>query len=248
MTITTFKRYEKKFMLSEFQYQAILPGLMQYMRPDEHCQEGHEYTIYNIYYDTDDSSIIRHSLSKPYYKEKLRLRSYSIPTSPNSKVFLELKKKLGGVVNKRRAVLTLGEAYQFLEKGTPPKNMDYMNKQVLNETAFYLMNHDVNPTTYISYKRTALFGKYDSDFRITFDRNIITRREELTLEKGRFGEDLLGPGKYLMEVKVSSAFPVWLANLLSENQIYKTSFSKYGMEYTKNLLRQKQVCSLQKAV
>ena len=248
MAITTFKRYEKKFLLNEAQYKAVMPILMQYMRLDEHCQEGKEYTIYNIYYDTDDASIIRHSLSKPYYKEKLRLRTYGIPSSLNSKVFLELKKKIGGIVNKRRAVLTLGEAYKFLESGTRPSNLDYMNAQVLNEIAYYLMNHAVKPTSYISYDRSALFGKDDSNFRITFDHNIITRREELNIEKGRFGEELLGSDKYLMEVKVTSAFPVWLAKLLSENNIHKISFSKYGKEYKQNLLRSEPTYSLKKAV
>ncbi len=246
MAITTFKRYEKKYPLNEKQHQAILPVLMQYMRADEYCQNGREYTIYNIYYDTDTSSIIRHSLAHPYYKEKLRMRSYSIPTSPESKVFLELKKKIGGIVSKRRAVLTFTEANQFLEAGDRPRNMDYINKQVLNEIAFYLKTHPVKPAAYISYKRTALFGKDDSDFRITFDRNIITRRDDLSLEKGRFGEELL-PGRYLMEIKVAGAFPVWLANVLSENQIYQASFSKYGHEYKQNLLRQKAM-SLRKAM
>jgi len=247
MAITTFNRYEKKFVLNETQYQAILPGLMENMRLDGHCKDGQMYTIYNIYYDTDDSSVIRHSLSKPYYKEKLRMRCYSIPTSPDSEVFLELKKKIGGIVNKRRAVLTLSEAYQFLDYGIRPPRMDYINAQVLNEIAFFLTTHAVKPTTYISYKRTALFGKNDSDFRITFDRNIITRRENLNIEKDRSGTDLL-PGKYLMEVKVAGAFPVWLANLLSENQIYKTSFSKYGQEYTRNLLMNEKAYNLPQAV
>jgi len=236
MAITTFQRYEKKFLLSDSQYKSIHPTLMKYLCLDANCKDGLGYSIYNVYYDTDNSSIIRHSLSKPYYKEKLRLRSYSLPKSLNSRVFLELKKKIGGIVNKRRAVLSLGEAYNFLNNGIRPLDSDYMNTQVLNEIAFFLEYHNVKPAAYISYDRTALFGKEDSDFRITFDRNIITRREDISIEKGRFGEDLLGPGKCLMEVKVASAFPVWLAKLLSENQVYKTSFSKYGREYTHNLL------------
>ena len=248
MAITTFKRYEKKFLLNEAQYRAILPVLMQYMCFDDHCRNGREYTIYNVYYDTEDSSVICHSLSKPYYKEKLRLRSYSIPTSTDSEVFLELKKKIGGVVNKRRAVLELGEVYQFLDYGIRPQNLDYINGQVLNEIAYFLENNAVKPAVNISYKRSALFGKDDSCFRITFDRNIITRREEISLEKGRFGEFLLSPDQYLMEVKVPGAFPMWLARLLSENQIYKTSFSKYGKEYTQSLLKEESATGLERAI
>lgn len=248
MAITSFKRYEKKYILTEEQYKAILPVLMQYMRPDEYCRNGKEYTIYNIYFDTEDASVIRNSLSKPYYKEKLRLRSYCIPDSADGTVFLELKKKIGGIVSKRRAVLTLAEAYAFLADWRRPLHMDYMNVQVLNEIAYYLSKHKVKPVCFISYDRTALFGREDRDFRITFDRNIITRREDLRLEKGRFGDYLLGPGKYLMEIKVTGAFPVWLATLLSQHKIYHSSFSKYGYEYKQNQLNNQKTLDLQTAV
>ena len=41
--------------------------------------------------DTSDFYLIRKSLKRPIYKEKVRLRSYDIP-SKNSNVFLEFKK------------------------------------------------------------------------------------------------------------------------------------------------------------
>jgi SPX domain protein involved in polyphosphate accumulation len=218
------------------------------MSIDEHCKDSQEYTISNVYYDTDNSSIIRNSLSKPYYKEKLRLRSYSVINVPSSIVFLELKKKIGGIVNKRRAVLALSEANYFLEHGIRPQNMDYLNEQVLNEISYFLKNNAVKPAAYISYDRKALFSKSDSQFRITFVHNIITRREYVSLEKGRFGEYLLPPNQYLMEVKVAAAFPMWLANLLSENQIYQTSYSKYGNEYKQTLLKNQNGYNLRQAV
>lgn len=202
------------------------------MNPDENCEDGDEYIIYNIYYDTDDDKIIRHSLSKPYYKEKLRLRSYNIP-SPKDTVFLELKKKIGGVVNKRRIVITLEEAYDLINKGKRPENCDYMTEQVLNEIEYFLKTNDVKPKAYISYRRKAFFGKEDRDFRVTFDTHIITRRDELALEKGCYGEELLKDGQHLMEVKILGAIPVWLTKIFAELKIYTSSFSKYGKEYKK---------------
>ena len=79
MAINTFKRYELKFLLNDEQYNSILPVIHQYMNPDKYCVGGKEYGIYNIYYDTDDNYLIRTSLEKPYYKEKIRLRSYYSP-------------------------------------------------------------------------------------------------------------------------------------------------------------------------
>ena len=231
MAIKSFQRYEKKFMLTEAQYNLLIPILSKYMNPDKFCKHGKNYSIYNIYYDTKDSHIIRHSINKPYYKEKLRLRSYTIPSNPTDIVFLELKKKINGIVNKRRATLTLDEAYNFLEYGIRPKTNDYINNQVLNEIEYHLKKNPVYPTLFISYSRKAFFAKDDNDFRITFDSNILTRRDNLKLELGSFGDNLLKENNYLMEVKILGAIPVWFTKVLSDLKIYNTHFSKYGNEY-----------------
>jgi hypothetical protein len=236
MAISTFKRYEVKFILNRDQFDGIVPRLQEYMNPDKFCQNGQNYSIHNIYYDTEDNHIIRTSLSKPYYKEKLRLRSYALPTSLDDIVFLELKKKTAGIVNKRRATMTLREAYGLIESGKHPKTNNYINGQVVNEISYFLSNNKVSPAAYISYTRMAFFGKDNKDFRITFDNDIKTRRTELFLEKERFGLPLLGPDQYLMEVKVADSIPLWLANILAELKMYKTSFSKYGTEYKKYCL------------
>jgi len=119
MITKTFKRYENKYRLNERQLKQLLPVLLTQMKPDAYTSKNGSYSIYNLYYDTDNYDIIRHSLSKPYYKEKLRLRSYTIPTSPEDQVFLELKKKIGGVVNKRRATLSLREASRWSFASSP---------------------------------------------------------------------------------------------------------------------------------
>ena len=195
MAIKSFKRYEKKYLLTSEQYEKLIPRLLEYMKMDDHCVNN-SYSIYNIYYDTDDNSVIRHSISKPYYKEKLRLRSYKIPQSPSDKVFLELKKKINKIVNKRRAIITLEEAYNFLEFGEIPKCTDFITEQVINEIEYYLSHTKVNPTVYIGYNRIAFFGKEDKDFRLTIDSKIITRREDLFLESGCHGTDILKPNGY----------------------------------------------------
>ena len=195
MAIKSFKRYEKKYLLTSEQYEKLIPRLLEYMKMDDHCVNN-SYSIYNIYYDTDDNSVIRHSISKPYYKEKLRLRSYKIPQSPSDKVFLELKKKINKIVNKRRAIITLEEAYNFLEFGERPKCTDFITEQVINEIEYYLSHTKVNPTVYIGYNRIAFFGKEDKDFRLTIDSKIITRREDLFLESGCHGTDILKPNGY----------------------------------------------------
>ena len=110
-----------------------------------------------------------------------------------------------------------------------------MNKQVIKEIQYILKLNNLEPKLYLAYDRRAMFGKNDKGLRITFDNNIRTRRHDLRLEAGDYGQQLLEEGKFLMEVKVEKNIPLWLANLLSEYKIYKTSFSKYGKEYEKTL-------------
>ena len=125
--------------------------------------------------------------------------------------------------------MTLAEAYDFLEIGNRPRTDDYINNQVLNEIEYYLQNNKVYPKVYISYSRKALFGKNDREFRVTFDSNIITRRENITLEAGSYGEELLEKNQYLMEVKILGAMPLWLAKELSSLEVYNTHFQSMGM-------------------
>lgn len=235
MAIEVFNRYESKFLIDSETYKKIESKLLQYMDLDEYNKTHDFYTISNIYFDTKENHLIRTSLSKPKYKEKLRLRAYGVPGS-DEKVFLEIKKKVCGIVNKRRTKLKLKEAYDFVGTGIKPELKEYMNKQVLNEIEYILQIYDLEPKLYLAYDRKAFFGKTNGDLRITFDTNIRTRRYDLKLENGDHGDLLLEEDKWLMEVKAANTLPLWLTNLLSEYRVYKTSFSKYGKEYEKLIL------------
>ena len=238
MPISTFMRKEIKFMLNMDQYEKLLEEIHKYMDPDKFCVGGKDYGIYNLYYDTPDDYLIRTSLEKPYYKEKIRLRSYFSPAKPDDKVFLEIKKKVGGIVTKRRVTMTLEESDAYLMQRKKPVDLSkYLQKQIFSELDVFLQNYPVVPKQYISYQRAAFFGKDDSEFRLTFDREITARRYDLTLAKESYGSQLILPDQRLMEIKVPGAFPMWMTQALSELQIRKVSFSKYGTAY-KNFVRE----------
>ena len=233
MSLKTFKRYEKKFILNERQCEDMIDKLYPYTVPDKFTEQNDGYSIHNIYFDTANNDIIRNSLERPYYKEKLRLRSYNIPIMQEEIVFLEFKKKIGGIVSKRRASLPLREAAEFVRTGVIPGVKGYLNAIVLEEIARFLQVNDVEPKVFITYDRKAFFDKEDKSVRITFDRNIRTRRIDLTLQKGAYGKLLLEENPVILEVKFNKAIPLWLADILSEMKIYSTGFSKYGTEYEK---------------
>ncbi|MBR1443738.1 MAG: polyphosphate polymerase domain-containing protein [Firmicutes bacterium] len=236
MAIEVFNRYEHKYILNQQQYDEMIKVMNEHMNPDPYNKGGKPYTITNIYYDTQDDHLIRASLSKPIYKEKLRLRAYGVPKD-GQKVFLEIKKKYNGIVNKRRTTLKLDEAYKFVGSGEKPQIESYMNKQVINEISYFLKVYDLKPKLYLAYDRIAYFEKGNDDLRISFDQNIRSRREDVQLEIGDHGNLLLEEGQYLMEIKTSLAMPLWLTHTLARLNLKRQSFSKYGAEF-KNTVNQ----------
>ena len=228
-----FKRIEIKYLLDETTYMRLRERLKGMAEVDRYG----ESTILNIYYDTPDYRLIRTSLDKPDYKEKLRLRSYNTPTK-ESPAFIEIKKKYDGVVYKRRIDMKYDEALGYLA-GSGDEVSSRLNRQIKNEIDYMRSYYGgLQPMMVISYDRIAMFGKEDPELRITFDRNIRYRTDRLDLRYGGSGKDLLKPGQRLMEVKIAGAFPLELARIFSELRIYPVSFSKYGRGYV-NLMTEK---------
>lgn len=222
----TFQRIEKKYLLNKEQYEVLFIKLKPYMEPDRYGL----HTICNIYYDTEQYDLIRTSIEKPPYKEKLRLRSYGVP-GMRDRVFVDIKKKWDGVVYKRRIAMNLMEAKACLEQGQPILG----NGQIGQEVDYFIKFYHPKPKLYIAYDREAYVGREDENLRITFDKNIRSRKKGLKLELGDEGERLLEDDWRLMEIKISRAFPMWLAAILSELSIYPVSFSKYGAIYKQQL-------------
>lgn len=218
---TCFRRVEKKYLLTYAQYAAMKKGMASYVRPDAYSH----YTLCNIYYDTPDYRLIQYSLEKPIYKEKLRVRSYGVP-SWNDQVFVELKKKFDGVVYKRRVILGASDAESWLTGHKPATA-----SQISREIQWFLHAYPVVPKVFIGYDREAYAGMENSELRITFDTNLRGRDWDLDLQCGDYGERILPAHQILMELKIPDSAPLWLSRLLSENGIFSSSFSKYGTYY-----------------
>lgn len=225
-TLMKFERTEKKYLLTANQFDALSRMLAPKMTIDQYG----EHTILNIYYDTVDYRPIQASIEKPDYKEKLRVRSYKTPQD-NDKVFVELKKKCGGIVYKRRDEMTLAQSNAFLLSGVmPPKQ-----SQIIQEIAWFCDFYHPVPKVFLAYDRIALYGNEDPGLRITFDRNIRWRQTALDLSMGDWGVALCDDKCIIMEIKLVSGMPMWLSHALARLNIYPSSFSKYGTVYQQHL-------------
>ena len=224
-TQMVFRRYEQKYFLTREQKELLLRAAGPRLRPEEYGRT----TVRNVYFDTGDFRLIRRSLEKPVYKEKLRLRSYR-KTPPGGEVFVELKKKYRKVVFKRRVLLPERAAANWLcgcQRGP-------LDTQIAREIEYFRDYHGpLRPVLFLAYERESYYGLEGGDLRMTFDENIRARRTGLSTGAHAAAEPLLAEGAVLMELKTAGAIPLWLARLLSEQQLFCTPFSKYGMAYQK---------------
>ncbi len=222
-----FKRYEKKYKLTKQQFITILSEIEPYVINDKYGFTR----INSLYFDTPQKIIIRNSIEKPVYKEKLRLRCYNTCTMDGA-TFTEIKKKYKGVVYKRRIKTDYDTAYKYLMN----INDDIPFSQIKNEIDYFKMHYSgLEPSMCIFYDRNAFYDKNDPNVRITFDNNLLYRDYDLDLTKGIYGEKIIDEDIYIMEIKTLGAMPLWLCEILDKYSIYPTSFSKYGNAYLKTL-------------
>ena len=216
-----FQRYELKYLLSREQRAAVEAVLPEHMKPDRYGPS----VIRNLYFDTGDYRLIRRSMEKPVYKEKLRIRSYASASAEDT-VFVELKKKYKGIVYKRRLMLPQDTAIKWLCGCSSLMPDSQIGREIQYFCSFY---GNLHPTVFLSYSRQAWSD--GRDLRITFDDNIVCRQDDLHLSAEPCGSPLLPEGLTLMEIKTSGGIPLWLTRILTRQQIFKTSFSKYGTAY-----------------
>lgn len=225
-----FKRVEKKFLLTEEEYNELFKRIEPYLKPDKYFAS----TICNIYFDNKNNEVLINSIEKPIYKHKIRLRSYGIPTLEDD-VFLEIKSKYKKIVGKRRIKLKLKDfkKYQSAKKYTG-------NNQIMKEVDYLFKLYDLKPSYFVAYDRKCYVGKSDEYLRITIDTNLRSRKNHLRLDYGDQGKKYFSEQKYIVEIKILGAMPLWLVRSLSELQIYSVSFSKIGNIFIKD--KEEEIC------
>lgn len=210
MSIQIFRRFEQKYILDSNSYNELMNRIKNKIEKDHYYKSN----ILNIYFDSDKFDLIIDSLEKPVFKKKIRLRSYSTPNMCD-KVFLEIKNKYDGVVGKRRVEMTLKEFYDYYNLGIIPK----VNKQIMSEIDFFFKKYELSPKIFIAYDRLSFYDKNNINFRITFDKDIRYRMDELKLDLGDSGKKYFSDDKFIMEIKSLHSIPIWFTDILTELKI-----------------------------
>ncbi|WP_087974417.1 polyphosphate polymerase domain-containing protein [Oceanobacillus rekensis] len=226
MALEIFRRKEQKYLITMDQYEKLIDKISSYMRPDKFGQNG-KYTVTSLYFESNDRKIYFETKNKLKYRQKLRLRVYN-DTDISGTAFFEIKQKHKKVVNKRRMLLPLYEAYRYIEMEEDCiDNYKTSNTQVLREIDYFRNLYQLEPEMIVSYDRHALHCLSDSDLRITFDFNLKCRNNDLSLENGAYGNYFIDPNLVVLEVKVNESVPLWLTRILQDLDCEQRSASKF---------------------
>lgn len=221
-----FNRVEKKYLLDMPTKKKVLNVLEKNMREDEYFKSE----IFNIYFDTDNFDLIVKSIENPDFKQKFRARGYS----GFDKVFLEIKTKdkvNNTKVSHKRRILLTHRRYKKFVKGEKTAE-ELVGGQIAREVDYLVSYFNLKPQILVYYDRKSYTG--ENGLRVTFDEHLSYRDKNLdfkrTVRDKHYFDD---KRNIIMEVKASSAMPLWLVRLLSENKIYPERFSKVGKIYEK---------------
>lgn len=227
MAIEIFTRREQKYLITTDQYLELVQQMSPYMRPDKYGTNG-KYTVTSLYFESPDYKIYYETKNKLRFRQKLRLRVYD-DTDINGTAFFEVKQKHKKVVNKRRMILPLSEAYHYLDHAShiPLENIQTSNMQVLREIDHFRELFNLKPEMIVSYDRHAFHGVHDPELRVTFDLNLRCRNNDLAVENGPQGENFIDKNLVVLEVKVNDSVPLWLTRILQDLNCEQRSASKF---------------------
>jgi len=220
-----FSRRELKYLIPSKTFQALAEDMMPYLRYDRFGDGFGRYNITSLYFDSPEHAIYYETRNKLPFRQKLRLRIYDQATL-DSPSFLEVKQKFKNVVNKRRTLLPLSHAYEYINNGMND-HLDVSNGQILKEVDHFKQLYDLRPEIVVSYDRQAFHGIYEDDLRVTFDYNLMCRNDDLRIENGPHGEHFVNQDLVVLEVKVTHSIPLWLTKMLQDYGLQKQGVSKF---------------------
>lgn len=210
--------YELKYLIDEERAARIMAWARTHLNPDPHAggDHGDGYLVNSLYLDTPNLDVFHRS--ELYQQRKYRLRRYGSDT----KIWLEVKAKRKGLVRKQRVAV---EDHTVEHRLTQSIDNDWDGvwyRQRLDE-------HQLRPVCQVTYRRFARVGMtVNGTMRLTIDNSLSGclangwQVPNSPLE----GVQLL-QGQCILELKFQVAMPAIFHQLVADEQLLTTSFSKY---------------------
>jgi hypothetical protein len=233
-------RYERKYLVPNEHMSALRQRILPFVTPDDYAlptEEGiFQYTVRSIYLDSYDMECYTQKESGIKLRRKLRIRGYN-ELDENSKVVLEIKRKIGNRIKKHRSTLMFSDLEAMLKYSNIEDHIINDKREEAMDDArrffYHLKKKLYRPTNLIVYEREAFQGKIDGGVRITFDKNI---RSKLFPKLESLYEDhnlkALFNDHFVLEIKYfTNEMPIWARAAVYDFKLRNDAISKYTIGY-----------------
>ncbi len=217
-------RFEVKYLVATRAVPDLVTEFAPYTQPDPHGGGPFGYPVYSIYWDTPDFRFFWEKVEGLKYRRKLRFRRYG-----TGDVYVEVKQREDRTLHKRRLRLSAERAAALF--GDDGRGVDWeeaAGDPVATEVALLIERLRLRPRMAVTYRRRALFGRFDPELRITFDGRIQCDPAHADVTRPfRVGRYVLDPRATVLEVKYDHRAPRWLTKAACRHGLKIVRMSKY---------------------
>ncbi len=233
------ERHEAKYIVEP----RLIPQIREFIRPfcvpDPNADgDPPEYHITTLQLDSFTLALHRAKDLEAVNRFKLRCRTYGLEgTSP---VFLEIKRKIKGIIVKSRVVIPREYWGPGLFQREFPSDLPFRSRhERFNFIEFRRLMHvlDARPVMLIRYTRESYMGRNDTYARITFDRRLCycpaqgwalppqgvrwrPMDSSMALRRPYSG--------FILELKAYRDAPEWMVEMTERFNLVRTGFCKYS--------------------
>src|SRR5437899_1007629 len=227
------QRFELKYLVDEQITPHITDFVRSYLELDDYGlgTPRSSYDVHTLYLDSDDLKTYQASVNGTKNRFKLRLRYYD--DKPETPVFFEIKARQDNCILKQRCPVKR-EAVPLLLTGQLPDASHMLSREARHWATlqrFNLLQLQLNarPKTHNNYLREAWVSPNDNSLRVTMDRSIsiepffIADAPVKMFRPTRIFQDVV-----ILELKFTTRFPGWFADLVRAFNLMQFSASKYA--------------------
>lgn len=225
-----FQRFEFKYILSWQEYREIRAHLKRYVVLDGFARQARRnfYEVISLYYDSPKFYFYNEKNDGIKNRKKIRLRTYCVDGKMTDHIFFEIKRKSDAVISKDRFLVPSGAYGDFVGKGEISGDANFLDhnaRRIMEEYEYERSLRSLRPSLLVSYSREPYLGRFNKNFRVTFDYNIKGKASRDLLDITNCREVLVD--NVVMEVKFNGKLPYYIREIIERYDLQRTSYSKY---------------------
>lgn len=233
----SLERHEAKYLIHPSQIPAMREFIRPFCAPDDNAEgDLPKYLVTTLQLDSPSLALYKAKDDQALNRFKLRIRTYG--TDGKCPVFLEIKRKIKGVIVKSRVTVKAADYNGRMILDVDPKLKLKSDKEVRNYIEFVRLVKELGarPVVLIRYTRESYLGRNDAYSRLTFDTNLCyrpTRDWQLLPEGGRWwsmDSTMAHGGTFsgaILELKTFGDAPLWMVDMTQRFDLVRLGICKY---------------------